>query len=107
MKEPRLNLDIGQKYIQSLLNSRSINNDLFGLLVSYNAGPGNYAKWKRKLSDVEDPLLFIELIPTAETRAYVERVMRNMWIYEIALSQESESVEQILAGEWPVYQDAR
>lgn len=107
LKEPRLNLDIGQKYILSLLNSKTVNHDLFGLLVSYNAGPGNYAKWKKKLSDVDDPLLFIELIPTAETRAYVERVMRNMWIYEIALSQESESVGQILAGEWPVYKDAR
>ena len=52
------------------------------MLVAYNAGPGNLAKWKQQYADtLNDPLLFIESLPAAETRSYVQHVMANDWIY--------------------------
>ena len=54
-------------------------------LASYNAGPFRVAEWIRKFgdprSDGVDPLVWIELIPFAETRNYVKRVMEADWIY--------------------------
>jgi hypothetical protein len=58
---------------------------LFEAAIAYNAGPGNLAVWKARFADVADPLLFIELVPYRETRAYVERVMANYWIYSLRL----------------------
>lgn len=81
--EPRINLAIGQSYLSELMSQSLVGEDLLALLVAYNGGPGNLARWKRKWADVDDPLLFIELIPLAETRAYVERVLANYWIYRL------------------------
>ncbi len=103
LKDPEINLEIGQAYIISLLKTRSVDNELFHLMIAYNAGPGNLLRWKKSLKDIDDPLLFIELVPSAETRAYIERVMRNMWIYEERYGLDSPSLNQILLGEWPQY----
>ncbi len=103
LKDPKTNLEIGQTYIQSLLKMSSIDNSLFHLMIAYNAGPGNLMRWNKALQEIDDPLLFIELVPAAETRAYIERVMRNMWIYEERYGLESPSLKQILVGEWPQY----
>lgn len=77
------NLKVGQHYVEYLLEHGTVNGDVIKLLVAYNAGPGNLAKWERDLGDnvAADPLLFIETIPAAETRAYVEKVMAAYWIY--------------------------
>lgn len=103
LKEPEINLQVGQDYISSLLKMRSVDNGLFPLMIAYNAGPGNLVRWKKQLEDIDDPLLFIELVPSAETRAYIERVMRNLWIYEQRYGVQSPSLDQVLLGEWPQY----
>lgn len=103
LKDPVTNIDIGQKYLYSLLSRDYIDGDLFSLMIAYNAGPGNLYKWKRNLSSVEDPLLFIETIPVAETRAYVERVLANYWIYRMKLGQEVPSLDNVASGRWPKY----
>lgn len=51
------------------------------MMTAYNAGPGNLAKWKKNTRYGNDPLLFIEAIPSSETRIYIERVTANYWIY--------------------------
>ncbi len=94
---PEANIALGQKYVRHLLSDNAVNNDLFMMMVAYNAGPGNLAKWKAELKDVDDPLLFIESIPSAETRAFVERVMVNYWIYRIRMGQDTPSLD-ILAN---------
>jgi soluble lytic murein transglycosylase-like protein len=80
LKDPLVNIEIGQNYIEALLGQNNVNRDLFALAIAYNAGPGNLAKWKNKLSQIQDPLLFVESIPVAQTRVYVERVLANYWI---------------------------
>lgn len=103
---PEANIAMGQKYIRHLLNDNAVNNDLFKMMVAYNAGPGNLAKWKGQLKGVEDPLLFIESIPSAETRAFVERVMVNYWIYRIRMGQDTPSLDAIANADQAEYADA-
>lgn len=103
LKDPETNLDIGQKYVSQLLIQDGVNNDLLSLAIAYNAGPGNLRKWKKSLSDIDDPLLFIEMIPMAETRNYVERVMANYWIYRLRLNQPMPSLDSVAEGKWAMY----
>jgi len=103
LKDPELNMQIGETYIRDLLNQEAVDNDLFSLAIAYNAGPGNLRRWKAERGDIDDPLLFIETIPVAETRAFVERVMTNIWVYRLRLGQPSPSLDAVASGEWPRY----
>lgn len=103
LKDPETNLEIGQKYVSQLLTQDGVNNDLLSLAIAYNAGPGNLRKWKKTLADIDDPLLFIEMIPMAETRNYVERVMANYWIYRLRLNQPMPSLDSVAEGKWAMY----
>ena len=99
-----LNLDIGQTYIDYLLNMPEIQGNLFKLLLAYNAGPGNLRRQMAKIDNPgEDPLFFIEAISLRESRHYIKRVMANMWIYQNRLYQKNEFLAEIERGEWPVY----
>ncbi len=97
LSDPQKNIEVGQKYVKYLLGDKVVNNDLFKMAVAYNAGPGNLAKWKEALKDIDDPLLFIESVPSGETRAFVERVMVNYWIYRERMGQDSPSLDAIAA----------
>ncbi len=101
--DPETNLEIGQRYLAELLRLPQVKGDLFSLLVAYNAGPGNLNKWKHGKAEVEDPLLFIESIPVAETRAYVERVIANYWIYRLREGQRVASLDAVAEGKWARY----
>src|SRR3546814_6213950 len=85
---PEYNIDLGQRYLQTLLKMPMVNGNLMYLAAAYNAGPGNLQKWLRANPDISaDPLLFIETIPLSETRIFVERVLNNYWIYRIRIGQ--------------------
>jgi soluble lytic murein transglycosylase len=102
---PAVNLQLGQRYVDYLLRQPHINNNLFYLTVAYNAGPGNLQNWQRKLDDdQDDPLLFIESIPFSQTRAFVERVMTNYWIYRLRLGQDVPSLKALVNGQWPQHE---
>jgi soluble lytic murein transglycosylase-like protein len=104
LKDPQVNLDIGQRYVKSLLYTDTVGADLLSLLVAYNAGPGALSRWKQQYSDtMNDPLLFIETIPLAQTRAYVEHVMANYWIYRMRLGKPAQSLDQVAEGHWAPY----
>ncbi|MCB9988488.1 MAG: lytic transglycosylase domain-containing protein [Rhodospirillales bacterium] len=104
LKDPQVNLDIGQRYVEELLYQDHVGTELFSLLVAYNAGPGNLRKWKRELAFMQDdPLLFIESIPVGETRVFVERVMSNYWIYRLRLKQDTPSLDAVAEGQWARY----
>lgn len=108
LKNPETSITLGQKYLEDLLDKSSGN--LFEAAIAYNAGPGNLAKWKNRFSDVDDALLFIELIPYKETRNYVERVMANYWIYSLRMGEGAssgvESLDNIAGGKAPLYAHA-
>lgn len=104
LKDPQVNLDIGQRYVEDLLRQDLISTELFSLVIAYNAGPGNLKKWKDAYQSMQDdPLLFVESIPMGETRAFVERVMANYWIYRLRMEQPTPTLDAVAEGEWAHY----
>ena len=82
--DPAYNMRLGTAYLGDLL-------DQFGgavpyAVAGYNAGPGRVADWLATNGDPATPngidmVDWIELIPFAETRNYVQRVLENLVIY--------------------------
>lgn len=103
LMDPQTNLELGQKYLARLLGESYIDDDLLSLLVAYNAGPGNLLRWKKNWRSVKDPLLFMELIPSSETRVYVEKVLANYWIYRLREETLPPSLEAMAQGKRPLY----
>ena len=103
LNDPEFNLGLGQKYLNKLLSEDPVNGNLIYLAASYNAGPGKVAQWISAFDRTDDPLLFIESMPSRETRTFVERIMTNYWIYRGRLGQPSASLDQIATGQWPIY----
>ncbi len=101
---PETNLELGQRYIEMLLDENDVEMNLFKLAVAWNGGPGNLRKWKRRTKYLDDPIFFIESIPSFETRTFVERVLTNFWIYRHRLGQDTPSLDAVARGEWPLYQ---
>jgi soluble lytic murein transglycosylase len=75
---PEINIRIGTWYLRELI-------DQYGheevALAAYNAGSGNVSEW---LSESEHSIdgETLQKIPFPETEKYVERVKRNMQVYE-------------------------
>jgi len=103
--EPALNLTLGQRLIRMLLDSDQIQGNLIMMSAAYNAGQGNLGKWERRAQYRNDPLLFIESIPSRETRSFIERVLTNYWIYRHRMGLSSPSLDAIAEGGWPLYSD--
>jgi len=101
--DPVSNTAMGQKYLGHLLEDDSVRGNLLLLAAAYNGGPAKVAEWKKRIDDQGDPLLFLESIPSRETRGFVERVLANMWIYQQRLGQPSPSLDAVAAGDWPQY----
>ena len=59
-------------------------------LAAYNAGPTRAHRWVRDNGDPRDEQVdavdWIELIPFAETRNFVQRAMENFQVYRIRLN---------------------
>ncbi len=103
LKDPEYNLSLGQNYLLKLLDNGEVNYNLIFLAVAYNAGPGNLAKWKKRMDYQNDPLLFIESIPSKETRSFVERILVNYWVYRSLMGQSMQSLDDVSGGLWPIY----
>ncbi|CAA7614759.1 Lytic transglycosylase, catalytic [Magnetospirillum sp. LM-5] len=106
LSDPQLNLALGQKYLAKLMAEEPVNGNLLLLAAAYNAGPGKLSQWLGGMKHNNDPLLFIEALPSRETRAFVERVMSNYWIYRSRLGQSSPSLDSVAFGTWPLYEGA-
>ncbi len=103
LNDPALNLALGQRYLTMLLGDGNVDGDLFRLATAWNGGPGNLQKWRRETKHGNDPLLFIESIPSRETRNFIERLLANLWIYRDRMGQPAPSLDALAAGKWPVY----
>ncbi|ACI49976.1 Lytic transglycosylase catalytic [Gluconacetobacter diazotrophicus PA1 5] len=97
LTDPDLNIRIGSAYLVRLMQK-------FGgavpyVLAAYNAGPHRADEWLALLGDpargtpTADAMLdWIESIPFAETRSYIQRVEENMAIYQaLAASAQAEA----------------
>ncbi len=102
--DPTVNLALGDRYIRHLMENDGVGDDLFKLLAAYNAGPGTLRKWEREVNYKNDPLLFIEAIPSPETRNFIEDVLRNLWMYRLRRGEPSPSLDLVASGSWPRYE---
>ncbi|MEM9136190.1 MAG: transglycosylase SLT domain-containing protein [Cyanobacteria bacterium P01_F01_bin.42] len=78
LERPQDNLQFGTWYLDEVHQTYGNNSIL--AIASYNAGPGNVAKWVERYSDLP-PDEFIDAIPFSETRQYVTAVLENHWNY--------------------------
>lgn len=105
LHDPALNLEIGQRYLAYLSKQGGVDGNLVRLLASYNAGPGAVGRWAAATADTADPLLFIESLPSDETRNYVRRAFTYLWVYADRLELPSPSLAALAKGSWPQYAD--
>ena len=83
ISDPDYNVMLGSAYFRRMMNRWNGNVPL--AVASYNAGSGNVSKWVNTYGDPRgqvDVLKWIEAIPYAETRAYVQRVIENSVVYD-------------------------
>jgi soluble lytic murein transglycosylase-like protein len=104
LNNPSTALAAGQKYIEILLDQ--LDGNLLHLGGAYNAGPGSVSRWRSTKAGSNDPLLFVESIPVAETRSYVRRLMAYHWLYRRRFGQDAVSLEETARGQWPIYRPA-
>ncbi len=88
--DPQYNMTLGAAHLAQLI-------DEFGgsyvlAIASYNAGSHNAREWIGDFGDPRsrsvDVVDWVELIPFAETRNYVQRVMENLQVYRYRLQGE-------------------
>jgi soluble lytic murein transglycosylase len=77
---PRTNILLGAGYLSDLSNQ--FDGRLSASIASYNAGPEAVQEW---ISEVEDAGSlddeWVESIPYEQTRNYVKRVLRSLYVY--------------------------
>jgi TolA-binding protein len=78
LESPVNSLRLGTFYVLRMLE-RS-NGNLVDTLASYNGGPGNRDKWRKRFPN-HDLDEFVEAIPFEETKSYVKKVLGNYAAY--------------------------
>lgn len=107
LNDPEISLKYGHAYLTYLSKLVKPNNCLIHMLAAYNAGPGNLQKWERRFGDRRDPLLFMELMGSRETRQFVKDVIAAYWIYRDQLGESVPSQELLAQGHCPILPGVR
>lgn len=77
---PHISIAVGGAYLASQLER--FEGNLYHALAAYNGGPGTAVAARDRSGDDVD--LFVELLPYAETRSYVRRVLTHLAFYRYA-----------------------
>jgi soluble lytic murein transglycosylase len=85
VSDPVYNTQMGAAELSALLKEYSGSHIM--TFAGYNAGRGRVREWVKQYGDPRDPNVdaidWVERIPFAETRNYVQRVMENLQIYRV------------------------
>ena len=76
--DPETNIKTGAKLFSRMLEQNERRIHL--ALSAYNAGPKRAMIWLKRYATL-DPILFIDVLPFKETRAYVALILRNYYWY--------------------------
>lgn len=101
LNNPETNMTLGQRYLHYLAAQPEVGGNLIAMLAAYNAGPAPIADWLKAHKADVDPLTFIETIPYAETRAYVQQTLMLYWAYNARLNGPQESLTALAEAQWP------
>ena len=101
--EPSNNMAVGQAWLRQLAATPTVKGSLIHLLAAYNAGEGRLQAWLagELAAAADDPLLFIESVPLAETRGYLKKVLANLWSYQGRLGGRIPSLQALAENRWP------
>jgi soluble lytic murein transglycosylase len=85
VSDPVYNTQMGAAELSALLQDYKGSNIM--TFAGYNAGRGRVRDWVKQYGDPRDPNVdavdWVERIPFAETRNYVQRVMENLQVYRV------------------------
>ncbi len=99
VSDPAYNIRLGSHYLEHLLDK--YHGSYVLALAAYDAGDHNVGKWIAAWGNPRRPgvnvLDWIELIPFAETRNYVERVMESLEVYRALRHPEAPVLEALAA----------
>lgn len=96
LEVPEANLRLGTTYLARMLGR--FDGHLAAALISYNAGPHRYLRWRDFPEREADPELFVERIPFQETRIYTKEVTANALVYARLYDLELERVDGLEPG---------
>ncbi len=82
---PAVNLQLGTFYLKSIVDN--LGGRWEAALAAYNAGPSRARAWS-SWGEFREPAEFIETVPFAETRNYIQTVLRNADTYRRIYSGE-------------------
>jgi soluble lytic murein transglycosylase len=108
VSDPVYNTQMGAAELGALL--REYNGSHVMSFAAYNAGRGRVQQWIKQHGDPRDPNVdaidWVERIPFAETRNYVQRVMENLQVYRTRFESSTPMVSE-LYDRLPSAQDAK
>jgi len=85
VSDPIYNTQMGAAELSALL--KEYDGSHIMTFAGYNAGRGRVREWVKQFGDPRDPNVdavdWVERIPFAETRNYVQRVMENLQVYRV------------------------
>jgi len=83
LADPVYNMQMGAAELSNLING--YRGSYILTFAGYNAGRGRVKQWIEAFGDPRDPKVdpvdWVERIPIAETRNYVQRIMENLQVY--------------------------
>ncbi len=83
ISDPSYNVTLGAAFLAQLISG--YDGSYILSLAAYNAGPGRVSQWIKNFGDPRDksidPIDWVERIPIAETRHYVERILESTQLY--------------------------
>ena len=89
VSDPVYNTQMGAAELATLL--QEYRGSYIMSFAGYNAGRGRVQKWVAQYGDPRDakvdPVDWVERIPFAETRNYVQRVMENLQVYRVRFGE--------------------
>jgi soluble lytic murein transglycosylase len=95
VSDPVYNMQMGAAEIAGLL--KEYRGSYIMTFAGYNAGRGRVQQWVAQHGDPRDPKVdavdWVERIPIAETRNYVQRVMENLQVYRARFGASIATVE--------------
>jgi soluble lytic murein transglycosylase len=95
VSDPIYNMQMGAAELSALL--KEYTGSYILTFAGYNAGRGRVKEWIAKHGDPRDPKIdavdWVERIPLAETRNYVQRVMENLHIYRAMFGHSTATLE--------------
>ena len=97
----QLNIEIGQKFLNRLMNNPNAKNSILDTLIAYNAGITRLKVEAKYLQC--GAYCFYRKYTYKETRWFVKYILTDLWIYRDKLQQAKPSRSLLAKGKWPKY----